>query len=219
MASDREVEDFLTSHGPFVPPPHFREGEVFGEWRITAFLGRGGSAEVYRAVHEKSGDVVAIKVLVRATRSARARFTEEARLLSLSPGEAFPRFHGFAERDGWPYIVEECLEPFDLPVRDREVASFLLRLCAYVGGLHARGLVHRDLKPQNIMRRTGGCDPPSISGVPPGRGVVGRRGAWRMGDRLCGALDCRACRSSCESEDRFEARSGYPRTGGEESRI
>lgn len=153
MVSDREIEDFLSSHGSFVPPTHFRTGDEFGEWRITAFLGRGGSAEVYRAVHGRLGTVVAIKVLVRLSEASRVRFAEEARLLSQSLGAAFPRFYNYAERDGFPYIVEEYLDPFELPERERDVAAFLLRLCEGVGVLHARGLVHRDLKPQNIMQR------------------------------------------------------------------
>ena len=159
MACDREIEDFLASHGPFVPPPCFPDGEAFGDWRTTAFLGRGGSAEVYRAVHRRTGAVAAVKVLVRSTETARARFAEEARLLASSLGEAFPRFHDSGELDGRPYVVEEYLEPYDLPERDRDVAAFLLRLCACVEGLHARGLVHRDLKPQNIMRRPGNDAP------------------------------------------------------------
>ena len=86
MTEDKEIEDFLLSHESFVRPPILGEGDVLGEWRITAFLGRGGSAEVYRASHVKLGAVVAIKVLVRETESARLRFVEEARLLALSLG-------------------------------------------------------------------------------------------------------------------------------------
>lgn len=153
MTEDKEIEDFLLSHESFVRPPILGEGDVLGEWRITAFLGRGGSAEVYRASHVKLGAVVAIKVLVRETESARLRFVEEARLLALSLGDILPRFYGYGDRGGRPYIVEEYLEPAELPAKDSEVAAFLLRICEGIGVLHGRGLVHRDLKPQNIMRR------------------------------------------------------------------
>ena len=159
MADNEEIEDFLAAHDPFVRQPLVGAGEVFGEWRITAFLGRGGSAEVYRAVHVRLETVVAIKVLVRETENSRHRFVEEARLLSQSLGDVFPRFYGYSEREGRPYMVEEYLEPYDLPVKDRDVAAFLLRICEGVGILHGKGLIHRDLKPQNIMRRVQTGDP------------------------------------------------------------
>ena len=48
-AADGEIEGFLRSHGPFESPPLLLNGDGVGEWTIRAFLGRGGSAEVYRA--------------------------------------------------------------------------------------------------------------------------------------------------------------------------
>ena len=50
----------------------------------------------------------------------------------------------------------ELLEPMDLPSDDRSVAKFLLDVCMAVRTLHVHGFVHRDIKPQNIMRRKNG---------------------------------------------------------------
>ena len=117
MTEDKEIEDFLLSHESFVRPPILGEGDVLGEWRITAFLGRGGSAEVYRASHVKLGAVVAIKVLVRETESARLRFVEEARLLALSLGDILPRFYGYGDRGGVRILSRNILSRLNFQPR------------------------------------------------------------------------------------------------------
>ena len=92
------------------PVYHYSPEEMFGEWRVTAFLGRGGSGEVYRVVHVSLGTAAALKVCVRDTgrddaRDAAvcARFRREAELLAKNTHPAFPRFMGFGERDGRPW--------------------------------------------------------------------------------------------------------------------
>ena len=57
---------------------------------------------------------------------------------------------------GRPYLVEELLEPRDLPRTDRACAKYLLAICRGVAELHKRGIVHRDLKPSNILFRKNG---------------------------------------------------------------
>ena len=153
------IEGFLSSHESFGSRPTYAAGELFGEWRITAFLGRGGSAEVYRAEHCHIGTVAAVKVLMKDSETARARFAQEAQILSTSTTPAFPHFFAYGETAGRPYIVIELLEPHDLPSKDGDVAAFILKVCAGVGALHRLGFVHRDLKPQNILCRPATGDP------------------------------------------------------------
>ena len=148
-----EIEGILSAHGRMPTGASFQDGEMFGNWRVTAFLGKGGNGEVYRVVHVSLGTSAALKVLVRNEPRARERFVREARLLSELKSASFPQFLEYGEANGYFYLVMELLEPGDLPSGDREVARFLRQVCDAVAELHGRGIVHRDIKPSNILWR------------------------------------------------------------------
>jgi len=153
------AEDFLASHGDPRPPTVLRDGDVVAGWRITAFLGRGGSGEVYRVERLPAADAppepspAALKILAKDADTARARFVREAELLAKMNNPAFPRFIAKGEADGRPWLVTELLEPHILPSTDAEAADFLLKLCEGVAALHRMGYIHRDIKPGNILWR------------------------------------------------------------------
>ena len=155
-----EIEGILSAHGRMPTGASFQDGAVFGNWRVTAFIGKGGSGEVYRAVHVALGTSAALKVLVRNEPRARERFEREARLLSELKSASFPQFYEYGEANGFFYLVMELLEPGDMPSGDEDVARFLRQVCDAVAELHARGIVHRDIKPSNILWRTVGRDDP-----------------------------------------------------------
>ena len=73
-----------------------------------------------------------------------------------SPGPAFPAFYGAGVEEGRPWMALELLEEYPLPSTDRAVAAYLLDVARGVAELHRRGLIHRDLKPRNILRRSDG---------------------------------------------------------------
>lgn len=150
-----EIKGILSAHGRMPTGASFQDGETFGNWRVTAFIGKGGNGEVYRAVHVAIGTSAAVKVLVRNEPRVRERFEREAKLLSELKSKSFPQFLEYDEANGRAYLVMELLEPGDLPSGDREVARFLRQVCDAVAELHARGIVHRDIKPSNILWRTG----------------------------------------------------------------
>ena len=155
--SDEEISNRLSGCALGEDRGTFASGTLFGDWRITAFIAKGGTAEVYCAEHAVLGTSAAVKVLSEPlTDSRKARFLREAKLLAELKSPAFPAFHGYGEANGRPYIAEELLEPGELPAGDRPRAKYLLALCEGLKALHAKGIVHRDLKPANILfRKTG----------------------------------------------------------------
>ena len=182
-----EIEGFLAAHKPVSTGGSLAPGVVLGDWRVTAFLGRGGSGEVYRVVHTMLGTVAALKVCVRdperdAARDEAgcARFRREAKLLAENKHLAFPFFLGFGEWEGHPWYVMELLEHRPLPTTEREIARFLLAVASGVRHLHSQGIIHRDIKPGNILWRMVGSRVPRDCGkmvgsrVPRDRGRAGR---------------------------------------------
>ena len=160
MSTEGEIESFLSAHQR-VFTPRFAEGDVIGDWRIVAFIARGGTAEVYRAERVADGQVAALKVLHKNDEVHRQRLAREVEFLRTHKHPAFPVLLDSRIAEGGPsYLAEEFLYPLVLPRKDGAVAQLMQKLCAAVGYLHCRGLVHRDLKPSNIMTRCeGGTDP------------------------------------------------------------
>jgi len=129
------------------------EGSLLAGYRITSFLGRGGSGEVCAAHHEKLGSTAAIKILYKDTPSMRVRFEREAKILAEKRYREFPQFIAYGEYEGYPYLIEELLVSRQLPFTDKDVAEFLIKVATAVGRLHEMGYIHRDIKPDNILWR------------------------------------------------------------------
>ena len=155
------LECYLDQQPGQANPMLLKDGDVVGDWRIRALIGRGGSSEVYRVEHVRNGSFAALKLLLSAEDAAaeerrRQRFQQEVELLSTGGFPGFPRYCGTGTWQDRPYLVEELLEPRDLPRTDRACAKYLLAVCRGVAELHKRGIVHRDLKPSNILFRKNG---------------------------------------------------------------
>ena len=145
-------------------PATIREGEVLGDrYRVIRRLGKGGMGEVFLAEHIAIGRMVAIKTL-SATQQDKPdlarRFMQEARTASKVRHANIVDITDFGHTEaGAPFFVMEYLEGQDLKTllrhegalawpRAREIA---LQICAALGAAHAQGVVHRDLKPDNVF--------------------------------------------------------------------
>jgi len=150
------LDRFLAEHGPIAEPHALADGGMLGEWRITAYLGKGGSGEVYRVRNATSGKVAAAKVLVRTDDAGRERFRREVEILSTADSPSLPRYFTSGEADGRSYVVIELLERRPLPDADADVFRYMLAVCAGAAELHRLGFVHRDIKPANVLFRGDG---------------------------------------------------------------
>jgi len=141
-----------------------------GEWRVSAFLGAGLSAEVYLVTNDRFGQRGALKLLIDESRGLKERFLNESEAIRLLSLRALPRFMGSGTYGGRPYYVMEYLQPLPEPMPRREIPSFMNRVAKAVQMLHEAGYIHRDLKPGNILRRWNG-EPVLID-----LGLIKRRG-------------------------------------------
>lgn len=154
--TDRELETFLSTEAKDPAKPLLRAGDVVGSWRVLAFLGGGGFGEVYRVRHTLVGIVCALKILKRDTETARMRFKREVTYVAGHNRSGVPRFYETGTCRGRPYFVMEMLTPRELPSEGRAIAALLRELCQTVSELHREGLVHRDIKSENILYRENG---------------------------------------------------------------
>lgn len=152
---DALLGDFLAHHAEVESEWLLTDGAIVGEWRVTGRVGRGGSSEVYCARHIANGTAAAVKVLHRQDEPQKERFRREAAVLAELDDGGFPNVFGCGESDGRPYLAMELLEPLPLPTSDAAVARYLVAVARALSSLHAKGLVHRDVKPRNILRRSG----------------------------------------------------------------
>ena len=134
---------------------------IAGHYEVQEKLGQGGMGEVYRALDRNLGRQVAIKILPEefSTDPERlARFEREAKLLATLNHPNIAAVYGFEEATGLRFLVLELVDGVTLQTRLNRGALQMdeaLETCRQVAeGLeaaHERGVVHRDLKPGNIM--------------------------------------------------------------------
>jgi eukaryotic-like serine/threonine-protein kinase len=139
-----------------------RIGQRVGAYRIAALIGRGGMGHVYQAERADAGykQQGAVRFVHAGLGSAaRARFQAERQIgASLDHPNLVKLIDGGVAADGTPYLVMEPIDglTIDRHVREqqlgvRQVLTLMRSLCAVVHYVHCRAVVHRDLKPGNVL--------------------------------------------------------------------
>ncbi|MFJ2978651.1 protein kinase [Curtobacterium sp. NPDC087082] len=144
------------------------EERVFGgRYRVTGTLGHGGMASVYRAVDEQLGREVAVKVfrIGAVDHGERARAEAEIQTLAALRSPALVTLYDAAldDVDGDSYLVMELVPGSDLATRLREgpldratAAGVGAQVADGLAAAHAQGIVHRDVKPANVLLESDG---------------------------------------------------------------
>jgi serine/threonine-protein kinase len=156
-AVSRITSEPTADEGRFVP------GTLLGgRYRIIGLLGRGGMGEVYRATDLMLGQSVALKFLPQEAASnprLLERFHGEVRVARQVSHPNVCRVYDIGEIEGMPFISMEYVDGEDLSdlllrigrLPADKALETARKLCAGLAAAHDRGVIHRDLKPQNIM--------------------------------------------------------------------
>ena len=146
-----------------VDPTTINPGSDFGpRYRIESLLGQGGMGRVYKGYDKELNRIVAIKVVrqgVMGETDALSRFKQELVLASKISHKNILRIHDLGEVDGMKFITMAYVDGRDLHqiIKDssklplERVLKFATQLAGALAAAHAENVVHRDLKPQNIL--------------------------------------------------------------------
>lgn len=143
-------------------------GKMLGNrYEIIAMLGAGGMANVYRARCTVLNRVVTVKVLRKELAEDKdfvRRFQMEAQAVALLSHPNIVSIYDVGEEDGLPYLVMEYVEGANLKeiIRQKgalppaEAVNIGIQVCAALEHAHSKGIIHRDIKPHNILMTPGG---------------------------------------------------------------
>lgn len=148
------------------------EGHMLGErvrisgFRILRLIGEGGMSRVYLASRDRDDEPLVVKILrneATADKNALARFMEEYALVERIKSPHVARIYGHGVSEGHAYLVMEFFDGGDLNKRlggracpPNEALRIFRELMFALGDIHECGILHRDLKPQNLMFRADG---------------------------------------------------------------
>jgi eukaryotic-like serine/threonine-protein kinase len=142
-------------------------GTKFGPYEIQTVLGAGGMGEVYRALDTRLERTVAIKILpVHLSSSAelKARFEREARAVSCLNHPHICHLYDIGSQGGTAFLVMEYLDGETLaqrlargPLPLKQALEFGIQIAQALATAHKAGILHRDLKPQNVMLTASGA--------------------------------------------------------------
>jgi eukaryotic-like serine/threonine-protein kinase len=140
----------------------FDSNQPVGEYRVVDFLGAGGMGEVYRVMHSKIGRVAAVKVLTAQAAQGSGfveRFFNEARIQASLQHPNVATLYDFCEVQGQPCIIMEYVDgdtiseriaAYRAPLPLSETVHVFEKVCEAIDYVHRHGIIHRDIKSNNI---------------------------------------------------------------------
>jgi serine/threonine protein kinase len=141
-------------------------GQTFGHYELEREIGRGGMGEVYLARDERLGRPVALKLLsssFTADPERVARFRREAHAVSHLNHPNVVTVYEVGEADGQRFIVTEYVEGETLrellargPLQPQRALDIAVQVASALASAHEAGVIHRDVKPENVMVRPDG---------------------------------------------------------------
>lgn len=134
-----------------------------GKYEIVSLIGRGGMGVVYQARDNVLGRIVALKVMtsdLAVDPEVHVRFLREARSVAALQHPNIVVVHELGEHEGSPFIAMEFIdgEPLDRAIRSGvpltllEKTDIIVQVAKALQYAHDKGVIHRDVKPGNIMR-------------------------------------------------------------------
>jgi eukaryotic-like serine/threonine-protein kinase len=168
-AVEAELDVLFPTPGPdpgpaaAIPSPWHTGAELpqVPGYEVEALLGRGGMGLVFKARHLRLNRFVALKMLITGAYAGpheRARFQREAEAVAGLRHANIVQVHDVGDHEGWPYFTMELLEGGSLaqallgaPQPARQAAALVATLAEAIHVAHRGGIVHRDVKPANIL--------------------------------------------------------------------
>jgi eukaryotic-like serine/threonine-protein kinase len=158
LAAHDSASGFLETPAPVIEvlsTPNM-EGKRIGPYHLTARIGAGGMGEVYKARDTRLDRTVAVKVLpthVAHDSQARERFEREARSVAALNHPHICTLYDIGSCDDVDFLVMEYVDGETLhgPLASEEALRLALQIASALGAAHRQGILHRDIKPGNVI--------------------------------------------------------------------
>ncbi len=159
--SSRELAETAARSSRFTAPPPEELARHFPQLEVLELLGQGGMGAVYKARQPTLDRLVAIKILpaeVGRDPAFTERFTREARALARLSHPNIVGIYDFGQIDGLCYFIMEYVEGLSLrqlvesrQLRPAQALALVPQICEALQFAHDEGIVHRDVKPENLL--------------------------------------------------------------------